>query len=395
MAIRSTLVVSCVVSSAACPRASSGPATIATAIAIAPAAMTRVVTAVRDELAPPWSLTASDGSGLALVRVDARAVAEGPLAFTELHLDFRNDEDRVREGAFQIALPARAQVARFAMEDAGRWMEAEVVPRLVARRAYDDFLHRRQDPALLEQAPGNQFTAKVFPIAARSVKHLVISYSQELPDLRYALPLRGLPRTERVDVELAVTGDRDGAPRRLAERDWQPDRDFEADLPAGAAAVGAGGLVAARIQIPGAAGRDAPRGIALLVDTSASRSLGFDGYLASIRRLVGELRASWGDALPLAVIAFDQDAELVFDGPAAELGEPGARRLAERGAAGASDLGQALAWIARPPRRREAARRGDHRRRDHRPRGSTSTSPARRRCPPPGRPSPRAAPASR
>src|SRR3954462_4770766 len=40
----------------------------------------------RGEVAPPWSLTASDGSGLLLTRVDARAVVEGPLAFTELHL---------------------------------------------------------------------------------------------------------------------------------------------------------------------------------------------------------------------------------------------------------------------------------------------------------------------
>ncbi len=38
------------------------------------------------DLAPPWSLTASDGSGLALARVEAKAVFEGPLAYTELHL---------------------------------------------------------------------------------------------------------------------------------------------------------------------------------------------------------------------------------------------------------------------------------------------------------------------
>src|SRR5580700_7124754 len=50
-----------------------------------------------DDVAPPWSLTASDGSGLSLVRVDAKAVAVGPLAFTELHLYFHNSEARRRE----------------------------------------------------------------------------------------------------------------------------------------------------------------------------------------------------------------------------------------------------------------------------------------------------------
>ncbi len=305
---------------------------------------------VRADLLPPWTLTASDGSGLVLARVDAKAVLEGPLAFTELHLHFRNDEDRVREGTFQITLPARAAVSRFAMESEGQWMEAEVVPKLAARRAYDDFLHRRQDPALLEKAAGNQFTAKVFPIAPRSEKHLVISYSQELPGLRYVLPLRGLPKIERVEVELAQTG---RAPQRLAQRDWQPDRDFVSEAAMTAAAVSAGSLVAAQVELGGSAGRDAPGGVTMLVDTSASRALGWGAYVAAIRRLIGDLRARWGDALPLQVVAFDQDAELVFDGRAAELGDTHARKLAARGAAGASDVGQALAWIAaRKPRPR-------------------------------------------
>jgi hypothetical protein len=119
------------------------------------------------DLVPPWSLTASDGSGLALARVEAKAVVEGPLAYTELHLWFHNPEARRREGTFQITLPEHAAVSRFAMETDGHFMEAEVVEKQLARRAYDDFLHRRQDPALLEKAEGNQFTAKVFPIRCR------------------------------------------------------------------------------------------------------------------------------------------------------------------------------------------------------------------------------------
>ena len=36
----------------------------------------------------PLSLTASDGSGLKLMSLEARAVISGPLAYTELHLTF-------------------------------------------------------------------------------------------------------------------------------------------------------------------------------------------------------------------------------------------------------------------------------------------------------------------
>src|SRR6516225_7252534 len=52
---------------------------------------------------PPVTLTASDGTGLELKTLAARAVLEGPLAFTELHLAFVNPQPRVLEGTFKIA----------------------------------------------------------------------------------------------------------------------------------------------------------------------------------------------------------------------------------------------------------------------------------------------------
>lgn len=297
------------------------------------------------EIQPPWTLTASDGSGLLLSRVDAKAVFEGPLAFTELHLYFYNAESRVREGTFQITLPQNAAVSRFAMENNGQWMEAEVVEKQLARRAYDDFLHRRQDPALLEKAAGNQFTAKVFPIAPNAEKHIVISYSQELPGAQYQLPLRGLPKTERVDVTLEMLGP-DGKPveQKLTERNWQPDRDFTSSTPATASAVRAGALVAAQVPIGNwIVESQAPTGVTLLVDTSASRSLGYAAYIASVQKLVASLGATYGTKLPVQVIAYDQDVEPIYSGDVA--GFVDTKKLIERGAAGASDLSQALAYV--------------------------------------------------
>src|SRR6185503_19107287 len=77
----------------------------------------------------PISLTASDGTGLRLVALEARTVIEDPLAFTELHLRFNNPEPRRREGRFEIVLPPRAAVSRFAMRVADGWQEGEVVER--------------------------------------------------------------------------------------------------------------------------------------------------------------------------------------------------------------------------------------------------------------------------
>src|SRR5512140_1641060 len=54
--------------------------------------------AAHGEPVAPWTLTASDGSGVLLTRGAAKAVCQGPLAFTELHRYFHNPEARVREG---------------------------------------------------------------------------------------------------------------------------------------------------------------------------------------------------------------------------------------------------------------------------------------------------------
>ena len=64
----------------------------------------------------PISLTASDGTGLQIVSFKANAVVEDPLAFTELHLIFKNPDARVLEGQFEITLPPSAAVSRFAMK---------------------------------------------------------------------------------------------------------------------------------------------------------------------------------------------------------------------------------------------------------------------------------------
>ena len=169
---------------------------------------------------PPISLTASDGAGLELVSLSADAAIDDPLAFTELHLTFRNPENRVREGRFRITLPSGATISRFAMRIGDRWQEGEVVEQQAARVAYEDFLHHKQDPALLEAEAGNEFSARVFPIPAAATKEIVISYAQELTRAGepYRLPLRGLPRLGTLAIR-ALNGK---AETRLERREFTP-----------------------------------------------------------------------------------------------------------------------------------------------------------------------------
>ncbi|WP_437813809.1 AgmX/PglI C-terminal domain-containing protein [Sorangium sp. So ce1078] len=321
------------------------------------AAAPALALAARRPAAPPIQLTAADGTGLRLVALTGRAVIEAPLALTELHLTFENPEDRVLEGTFRVTLPPGASLGRLAMRIGERWQEGEVVERQRAREAYEDFLHRKQDPALLEQTAGNEVSARVFPIPARGVKQIVLTYSQELrPDAPFTVPLLGLPVVSRLDLEATVAGA--AAPvHALHRRDAAPDADFVVD-PARLASFEARGglrsgeLVLARVRAPVETRPDPLASAVILVDTSASRALGLDEQLGLLAAVAQAAARAGGPGAPLTVACYDQTVTPIFDGAASAFGEAELRRIRDRQALGASDLGRALRWAGERARAR-------------------------------------------
>jgi TonB family protein len=297
----------------------------------------------------PMSLTASDGTGLRLTRVSAKTVVEDPLAYTELSLAFENPEDRVLEGRFRIALPEGAAVSRFAMRIEDHWQEGEVLRKQAARQTYEDFLHRRQDPALLEQGAGNEFAARVFPIAAKQTKEIIISYAQMLdagqPEI---VPLSGLPQIDQLDYVVTRSGQ--AAPAQtFSKASYVPTADLRLDP----AVRGTGDglrhedIALVRVRPWAAAEADPLADTLVLLDSSASRALGFDEEIALLSRLVAFIAKERGASTPISVATFDQAAELVYEGPAGSFGRLEEERIAARHALGASDLEGALGWAAR------------------------------------------------
>jgi tetratricopeptide (TPR) repeat protein len=319
------------------------------------------------EPAAPISLTASDGTGLALVALEANGVLEPPLAFTELHLTFENPRDQRIEGRFRIALPPGAALSRFAMKNDYGWQEGEVVERQRARVAYEDFLHRRQDPALLEQEAGNEFSARVFPIPARGRKEIIVSYSHALPraDQPYAIPLQGLSEIGRLDLRVFLGGrPAAGAPssnlggevseRRVVElhkTNWTPDRDFEigqdrvGDPGKSRAGLRHDNLAVVRVSAPVEAVHQEISGLYVLIDSSASRALGYATQIRRLSEIVAGLRDGAGGGTPVGVAAFDQEVAPVFEGPASGFGDREIHTLSDCRPLGASDLHQALSWL--------------------------------------------------
>ena len=319
---------------------------------------------------PPVSLTASDGSGLTLAAMRASAVVEGPLAFTEMKLAFDNPENRVREGTFKIVLPQGASLGRFAMKINNAWQEGEVVPKERARVAYEDALHHKQDPALLERGAANEFTARVFPIPAHGRKEIVVSYAQELVGgAPYTLPLRGLPELGVLDVSVGGEG---VTPDRMHKEHFMPTADFvmESGKRPSPSALRAGNLVVARVRPVAEAMPEPVENAIVMVDTSASRALGLAAELRSVQALLQGLAArhdgtsateSPGGLHPSAevsvtVAAFDQEVVPVYHGDAKGFGQAEMDRLVSRRALGASNVEKALGWAKDEAKRTGATR---------------------------------------
>ncbi len=301
---------------------------------------------------PMVSLTASDGTGLTLVEVDARAVIDDPLALTEIHFTFENPEDRVLEGRFHVTLPKDATLSRLAMRVDGQMQEGEVVEKEVARASYEDALHFKRDPALLEQAAGNEYTARIFPIRAHEKKEVVIAYSQALTSEPYALPLRGLPAVGRLHAEATRVGD--SKPSEVLDlASAKPTQDFQVATkdPAVPVALRNADMVVMRVRGSVDAPSEPLGKTIVLVDTSASRALGLRDEL----RALTELAKRTPEAV-LTIACFDQDVEEMWSGAGNALPTVVAENILARGALGASNLEKALSWAATAAKKNGATR---------------------------------------
>ena len=245
------------------------------------------------EPAAPIRLTASDGTGLALVALEANGVLEPPLAFTELHLTFENPRDERDRGA----LPDRPAAGRGAQplrhEDrrrlaGGRGRRAAGGARRPTRtsctagRTRRCWSRRRATSSPPASSPSR-------PAGARRSSSPTRTRWRGGRALRPppARPLRGRParrpraprrpaRHRRAGEQSRRRGQR--APRgRAAQADWTPDRDFEIGQDRVAAALGLrdDNLVVARISPRSTPSPQEIAGLYVLVDSSASRALGY------------------------------------------------------------------------------------------------------------------------
>ncbi len=193
---------------------------------------------------------------------------EDQVAITRVDQVFRNDGRFDAEGTYMFPLPPGATVQRFVMWVDGVPVEAKILPAAEARAIYENYVRRRQDPALLEYVGRDAVQARIFPIPPGAERRIELEYTQILPaengllHYRYPLnterfsagpleqlniaveissktPLRALYSSSHQDQMLIQRDSETHATLSYEAQHLYPDRDFELFIGLGDDAVGA------------------------------------------------------------------------------------------------------------------------------------------------------------
>lgn len=288
----------------------------------------------------PLSLIADDSTPIRLAELTVNIHVHGPLARTAVHATFWNTSSSTLEGRFRMTLPPRSSVSRLAMKISGEWREADAAEIGAARETYEEILHRRRDPLLVEQRREREISARVFPIDGSSAKEIAIEYISEVggADAPVWFPLRGLPAVHKLDVSV-IEGATEPIAIHLEDDRPTADVSFVAPRSTGAEVARAGELVALRVPTFVAKEPDPLEGaVVFVVETSAAK----EGTLEAAASLVGALASSSSGRTRAAVVAYDQSTERLYDGDLASLSAALPKALAARGALGVADLERGL-----------------------------------------------------
>ena len=155
---------------------------------------------------PTLNVEGDDGNvALELSALQIRVTIRGHLARTEYELTYRNSLDRDTGGEFYFPLPPNAEVSDLGLYFDGKLRHGVAVERVLARSAYEETIHRRVDPALVEWSTGRGFRFEVYPIPEHGEKKVVLAYDQELTNDGYTLDLR-YGRAMKFDATIDTDG---------------------------------------------------------------------------------------------------------------------------------------------------------------------------------------------
>ncbi len=100
------------------------------------------------------------------------------IAKVQVSQSFVNTGSRQMEVSFIFPLPYDGAVDRLTFMVDGKEYEAKLLPAHEARRIYEGYIRRNQDPALMEWLGGGMFKTSVFPVPPGAERTVTLRYSQ-------------------------------------------------------------------------------------------------------------------------------------------------------------------------------------------------------------------------
>ena len=157
---------------------------------------------------PPWRPL----EPLVVEALDVETDVRSGVARSTVRVVLRNPSDQPREGDLLLPVPERAVVQDFSAYDGETKLESVVLDRDRAQAMYEEIVRSRRDPALLETAGLGALRVRIFPIAPRSSRAVVLELTAVLPRSGNAWRLEQcfrapqLPRPETVRWEIVLHG---------------------------------------------------------------------------------------------------------------------------------------------------------------------------------------------
>lgn len=93
---------------------------------------------------------------------------------------FKNPNKYQLEGTYIFPLPESSAISKFSMDIDGKETQGKIYDKDEARKIYEDIVRKLRDPAILEYAGKNMFSARIFPIPANGEKRLKLEYTEIL-----------------------------------------------------------------------------------------------------------------------------------------------------------------------------------------------------------------------
>ena len=103
----------------------------------------------------------------------------GNIKSTTVEFMFENMTDRILEGEFEFSLDDGENVVGYALDVNGKMRQGVVVEKEKARTVFEAEVRKGVDPGFVEKTSGNNFKTRVYPIPARGVRKIQITYEKE------------------------------------------------------------------------------------------------------------------------------------------------------------------------------------------------------------------------